>query len=386
MRPLRAGLLMASRELLEPARKVLEELSVRVVFEQSVVVDLRAMLVRLAQARPDVLLIEIGELGQNLERLFREVKALSWSPALVAVHDSADPQRILAAMRAGACEFVYPPLETNLRPAIERIAGELEGERHRAAGVGKTLGFFSAKGGCGATTVACHVAVELQRQTPQKILLADLDLEGGMIRFFMKAKSEYSVLDAAHNIDRLDESYWKALISNGLPRLDVIAAPTVSAAIELPDEQAFQRVIRFARTLYDWVVVDLGRSLSMRSLSVLEEIDEGFLVTTLEVPALYQAKQLITTLTESGYGSNRLRVILNRLPKRPEVTLDEVQAMLGLPVYAVLPNDYVALYEAYSGGELLDPGGGLAAHFARLAAKVANLPEPRKKTRFTLLG
>ncbi len=385
MRALRAGLLMASRDLLEPARKALEELSVRVVFEQSVVVDLRAMLVRLAQARPDVLLVEIRELGQNMERLFRDVKAMSWSPALVAVHDSADPETILAAMRAGACEFVYPPLETNLRPAIERIATELAGER-RAGDVGKTLGFFSAKGGCGATTVACHVAVELQRQTPQKILLADLDLEGGMIRFFMKAKSEYSVLDAAHNIDRLDHSYWKALISNGMPRLDVIAAPTISASIELPDEQALQRVIRFARSLYDWVVVDLGRSLTMRSLSVLEEIDEGFLVTTLEVPALYQAKQLITTLMESGYGSNRLRVILNRMPKRPEVTLDEVQAMLGLPVYAVLPNDFMALYEAYSGGELLEPGGGLAAHFARLAAKVANLPEPRKKTRFTLLG
>jgi pilus assembly protein CpaE len=386
MRSLRAGLLMASRNLLEPARQTLEALSLRVVFEQGMLVDLRGTLARLSQARVEVLLVELGELGEGMERVFREIRSLPSPPALVAVHASAEPEKILAAMRAGACEFVYPPLEENLRPAIERIAQEITGRRGAAPGMGKTLGFFSAKGGCGATTVACHVAVELHRQTPQKILLADLDMESGMVRFFMKAKSEYSVLDAAHNIDRLDQSFWKALISNGLPRLEVIAAPAVSASIELPDEHAFQRVVRFARTLYDWVVVDLGRSLNLRSMNVLEEIDESFLVTTLEVPALYQAKHLISTLLDSGYGSNRLRVIVNRMPKRPEVTLEEIQSMLGLPVYAVLPNDYVALYEAYSEGELLEPGGGLAAHFARLAAKIGNLPEPRKKTRFTLLG
>jgi pilus assembly protein CpaE len=385
MRPLNAALWIASEELLTPARKALADLGVRVVFEQAALVNLQAALMRLAQARPDLVLVEIGELGDRMAQIFREIRGLPGSPAPVAVHHSADPEKILAAMRAGACEFVYPPLEANLRPAIERIAAELAGGRRQTTG-GKTLGFFSAKGGCGATTVACHVAVELQRQTPHKILLADLDLETGLIRFFMKTKSEYSVLDAAHNIDRLDEHFWRALISNGMPRLEVIAAPAVAASVEPPQEESFRRVIRFTRTLYDWVIVDLGRSLSPRTMNALEEIDEGFLVTTLEVPALYQAKQLITTLLSSGYGSDRLRVILNRTPKRPEVTLEEVQTMLGLPVYAALPNDYVALNEAYTSGELLEPGSGLATAFARLAARIANLPEPRKRMRFSLLG
>jgi pilus assembly protein CpaE len=382
---LRVALLIANRELMEGTRAVLEALSLQVAFEQAALVNLHAALARLGQARPDVVLVEIGELGDRVAQVFREIRALPGSPALVAVHTTADPEAILSAVRAGACEFVYPPLEATLRKALERVAAELAG-RHRQTTGGKTLGFFSAKGGCGATTVACHVAVELHRQTPQRILLADLDLETGLIRFFMKTKSEYSVLDAAHNIDRLDEHFWRALISNGMPRLEVIAAPAVAASVEPPAEEAFQRVIRFARTLYDWVIVDLGRGLTPRTMNALEEIDEGFLVTTLEVPALYQAKQLITTLISSGYGTDRLRVLLNRMPKRPEVTASEVEQMLGVPIYAVLPNDYVTLNEAYTEGELLTPGSGLAAHFARLAARIANLPEPRKKTRFSLLG
>ncbi|MGB9604748.1 MAG: AAA family ATPase, partial [Bryobacteraceae bacterium] len=311
MRPLKTALLIASEQLLISARRVLDQLGVRVVFEQGALVNIPAAVARPAQARPEVVLVEIGELGERMAQVFREIRANSTPPALVAIHDAADPEKILAAMRAGACEFVYPPLESNLPPAIERIVAESSGRRRQSAG-GKTIGFFSAKGGCGATTVACHVAAELQRQTPQKIPLADLDLETGLIRFLMKTKSDYSVLDAAHNIDRLDEHFWRALISNGMPRLEVIAAPAVAASVEPPAEEAFQRVIRFARTLYDWVIVDLGRSLNPGTMNALEKIDEGYLVTTLEVPALYQAKQLITTLLSTGYGGERLRVILNR--------------------------------------------------------------------------
>ena len=41
-------------------------------------------------------------------------------------------------------------------------------------------------------------------------------------------------------------------------------------------------------------------------MAALEEIDEACLVTTLEVPALHQSKQIIQTLIDSGYGKNRI--------------------------------------------------------------------------------
>ena len=48
-------------------------------------------------------------------------------------------------------------------------------------------------------------------------------------------------------------------------------------------------------------------------MAALEEIDEACLVTTLEVPALHQCKQIIQTLLDSGYGKSRIRLILNRV-------------------------------------------------------------------------
>jgi pilus assembly protein CpaE len=196
----------------------------------------------------------------------------------------------------------------------------------------------------------------------------------------MKSQSPYSVLDAASNLDRLDPSYWKALISGGFPNLEVIAAPTELGSPQ-PEPANVRHILDFAGWHYGWTVADLGGSLNLLAMSVISAFDELLLVTTLEIPALQQAKRITRALVEGGYDRDRLRLVLNRVPKAMEVTPDEIEQMLGLPAYATLPNDYSALYECYSEGHLLAPSGSLGKQFARLAAKLAGLPEEDSKSK-----
>ena len=173
--------------------------------------------------------------------------------------------------------------------ARKALGGTQPPARRRAEGGGKAFGFLSAKGGCGATTLVCHVAQELGRQN-QKVLLADLDLDAGMVAFITKTKSVYSILDAVNNLHRLDISYWKALVSNGIPGVEIVSSPLALASKQQPKDDQIRHVLAFARPHYDWTVVDLGRSLSRIAMAALEEIDETCLVTTLEVPALHQCQ------------------------------------------------------------------------------------------------
>jgi len=85
-----------------------------------------------------------------------------------------------------------------------------------------------------------------------------------------------------------------------------------------------------ARAQYDWTVLDLGRNLNASTLSLLDLIDETYLVTSHEVPSLHQTKQMIQILLNSGYSQSSLRLVLNRTPRRAEVTLEELEKMLGL--------------------------------------------------------
>ena len=150
-----------------------------------------------------------------------------------------------------------------------------------------------------------------------------------------------------------------------------------------PRPEQLQQVLRFVRQNYDWSIVDLGRNLSFLGMSVLDEIDETCLVTTLDVPALHQAKTIVQTLMNTGYARNRLRLILNRVPQRLEVTPEEIEKMFGIPVFAVITEEYQDLYDAYAEGRLLTDGK-LARQMHSLSMKIAGVQEEKRK--FRLFG
>jgi pilus assembly protein CpaE len=123
------------------------------------------------------------------------------------------------------------------------------------------------------------------------------------------------------------------------------------------------------------------------AMAALEEIDEACLVTTLEVPALHQSKQIVQTLLDSGYGKNRIKLILNRSPKRLDITPGELEKMLGLPIFFMVPNDYTELYETYAEGRMLNRNSDLGKHMARLASKLSSMGEEKTgKKKFALFG
>ena len=101
--------------------------------------------------------------------------------------------------------------------------------------------------------------------------------------------------------------------------------------------------------------------------------------------SLHQAKQAVQTLINAGFG-NRLHVILNRTPQRPDVTAEELERILGLPIDTMLPNDYYALYDAFCKGKLLPPGSHLSRQLSSFAMRLAGAPVGKGKRRFGLFG
>jgi len=385
MHPLRAGLVIKSKDLLNEVHACLRPLPVRVVMEQPTLGETSLFLNQLEQARVDVLLIDLTRLAEPFEQVARRIKTLSAAPMIVALNDTADPEVILGAIRAGASEFLYPPLEAGLQKALERISSERLKQQTAGRQSGKILGFLSAKGGCGATTIACHVAVELQRATSQQVLLADMDLDTGMVGFLMKTKSQYSIMDAVLNVHRLDLSYWKALVSNGHEHLEVITAPQAASVRGAVDPDHFRQVLQFLRSAYDWVVVDLGRSASPLAFGVLDELDGLYLISTIDLPALHLSKQVVQNLTDAGFGRNRLHLVMNRAPKRSDILPGELQRVLGLPIFEFLPNDYPVLYEAYAEGSLLTANSELGKAMGALAMKIAGVkPKEKQKQKLNL--
>lgn len=368
-------------ELEREVLSTLKSLRTPMLFEQHKG-DWNSLLDHISKSKPEILLLDLSSVPSELNIAIRQLRYHAPRLRVVALHGTADPQMILSAMRAGANEFLHSPLTETLEPALQKMMAEPDAEL--AAPIrGKIIGFLSAKGGCGATTLACHVASELQRVTQKNVLLADFDLTSGMLGFLMKTPSSYSVLDAIKNLSRLDQSLWKALIVERRPGLSVMPAPASYTRWDHPDESRLQQVLQFMRTQHDWVVLDLGRSLNSIATAVLDEIDQLFLVSTLEVVALHGLKTIIHGLFEHG---EKLQLVLNRTPKMMDISVQELEKILGRSLYAALPNDYMGLYQSYSSGNLLDCSSRLGQEFTQLASKISGITPAKNKKKFSLFG
>jgi pilus assembly protein CpaE len=175
--------------------------------------------------------------------------------------------------------------------------------------------------------------------------------------------------DAFDSSARLDANLWSALVARSSTGVYVLPAPAKLLPGDCQAERV-QQVIRFMRTQHDWVVLDFGRGVNPLLAALAEELDELFLITTIDIPSLHMAKSMLRTLPGT-FENVPVRLVLNRTQKALEVSLDEIQNIFGRPVHACLPDDFTSLYMAYANGTLLGSDGALGKGFARMAMQIA---------------
>jgi pilus assembly protein CpaE len=380
MMPLTAAFVLGTRTLWEQAHACVQNLPVRIAVEQNEPAEGDALLDRIERHRVDVVLVEASRVSLPLEEFVGRLKNTSAQPAVFVVHPEASPERILEALRAGANEFLFPPLAETLRDAFERLSGTRSKSGAGApGGLGKVFGFLSARGGCGATTFAIHVASDIARQNKEPMLVADFDFDAGLLRFLMKSKNTYSVRDALDNLHRMDASLWKGLVSNHPNQIDFMPAPEEVAAKRPPGREEMTHLVRFMRSLYSVSIVDFGRSVSMAALDSLSELDALYLVTTLDLTTLEHTRRAIQMMDERGFPAARLKILLNRAPEKGVPDTQGIENFLERPCAATFRNDFMALYDAYSEGNLLQQGSALGKELHALAdsirARAADEPE-----------
>ena len=375
MTPLSAAVVLANRALREEAFDCINNLPVRVVSDQRNE-DTDELLDRIERFRVDVLLLEGGLMKTPLDEFARRLKLTASDPAIFILHTEAIPENILEAMRAGACEYICPPVGTPLKEAFERLSvvrtGQISSQQKK---LGRIFGLISAKGGCGATTFAGHLGPMAARLADKPILLADLDFEAGLLRFILKTKPRYSLRDALDNMHRMDSSYWNALVSKQGNQLEFIAAPDELGERTPPDPRQFARLLRFIRSIYPVTILDFGRCYSAAALETLPELEALYLITTQDLLALENAKEFLETAGVRGKGADRIQVLVNKVPVRQKPDLDNLEKYLGVRPAGVYSDDTEALYETWSEGRLLGGNSVLGRQLTTLAKSIMT-PEP----------
>lgn len=387
MIPLRIGMVVSDAFLWHQVQAELRNLPVNIVFELAGLEDIPSLVAKVEKFSPEVLIVDPVVLPESLPDVLRGIRTAGSHCQVVVVRDRPNPEDILLALRAGAKEYLYPPFSPGLKEALERISREMGTSSVQSSQKkGQMIGFLSVKGGCGATTVACHTALEVAHRSRQETLLADFDFTAGLVRILMHATSRYSVLDAVNNLHRLDQSYWRGLVSNGYEGVEVIAATPIEVPHRTPQSTELQRVTRFIRSQYDWTIVDLGRGLDPLKLALVGDLDTLVLVTSLEMPALQMAKLMLRYISESGVAKEKVKLVINRYSKRHTLTQSDVQNVLGVDIFSLIPNDYRSLEEAYAHDRLLPEGHSIRQAISGMAARLVGSQPVQQKKKFSMFG
>jgi len=198
----------------------------------------------------------------------------------------------------------------------------------------------------------------------------------------------YSLDDALQNLHRMDLKLWKGLVATAPSGVDVIPAPPDTPGPVSPISKKLPPMLRFWRMHYDLTIIDLGHGITPSLLDVLDFLDTLVVVATNEVLALRQAKHMIQTMQARNFGANRLKLVINRMPKRAQIQLPELEKVMGHSIFAEIPNDYQRLNEAYSEPRLMEPSSELATEIGKFAAKLAGVVPAEDKPRrfFGMLG
>lgn len=312
----------------------------------SVTGGVRELVTELERNQPDLVIAELPTLSDTDLRALSGALLASPASALLLLSAERSPDYLLKLMRSGVREVVFTPVVgDDLRMAYQRQRERIDAARapgHSA----KVLAFVPAKGGSGATFLSTNLAYGLA-QRGRRTALLDLNLHFGDAAIFVsEARPLQTVADLAREVNRLDATYLEATMLPIAENYWLLAAPeSPESAIDITPD-AIDRILTIARTRYDFVIMDMGRIMESVSVRALDFADEIYLVVQPTLPFIHDAKRLASMLGKLGYTRDRLRLIVNRYEKGGDITVSDIESVLGLKASLIVPNNFAPV--AYS--------------------------------------
>jgi Flp pilus assembly CpaE family ATPase len=346
-------------------------------------------------------------LGGSPHRILDMIEALpAPKPALFLVGSQDDTSVLLRSMRLGVVEFLpESPDAVVIRSAIVK----LERKRGAAAEVpvekkpAPVIAVMAAKGGVGATVVACQVAAALQ-ELEGRVAIVDLahPLGDVAVHFDLQPSTSLAGLSSG---DSVDSTWLRNALQTHHSGVRVLAGPSRAEESERIGAEQVSGLLPALRKEFDWVIIDVSHSWTEASVRALDAANQILLVTLMDVPTLNHARKRLDLLRRLGHPRSKVHLVANRYARNQGVSEREVAEFLGRPVDARIPNDYATVARGINAGRLVGDvarSSGLHRAYQQLARdfygwcgrEVPALPEDdaprdlvaRVKTSFRKLG
>ena len=334
-----------------------------------------------------------GEDEADLSRITDTIRlAKARNIRVVLIADQVSPIALHQLLRLGADDFVpYPLPEGALHEAIERMrkpapsvalaavpnlaalpfnpSAEPEGPRPAFKAKGDrdavVLPVHGLAGGTGASTFAANLAWELanvSKTDVPRVCLIDLDFQFGSIATYLDLPRKEAVFELLSETSRADsDSMLQAMLTFN-DKLHVLTAPADMLPLDIVSPEDIGRLIDMARANFDFVVIDMPKTIVAWTETVLSRAHVYFALMELDLRSAQNVLRMARALKAEGLPTEKLRYVLNRAPKFTDLSaksrVKRMAESLDIAIEVQLPDGGSQVTQANDHGLPLSESAG----------------------------
>ena len=302
----------------------------------------REGLVKLTAERPNLVILDLSLPDIGGEQVVESIiqNPITANIPIVVLLREDNPQEIARLFDKGIADNIVkrPGIESEL---LAKCHACLSRARHITSQLPKgcLISFFSAKGGNGTSTLCLNLAHMLARQvTPKTVLVTDMVLPLGSLSIMTGSQQGRSIVELTTEGGPYDNKKLKEFLApaRGWDFSILQGSRNPHDAQRLNPDQ-IEPLFESLLLMFNYVIVDLGKTLSRVSLPLLGSSDGVVIVLGVDLVTVELTLAALKFLEETGIQKDKLFLILNRAVGREGLSKLEIERRFNLPIQGTVP-------------------------------------------------
>lgn len=311
---------------------------------------------KIENVSPDIVIMPLGTGDTDVLSLAERIILDRPRIQVILLVEHMDVELLQSAIKIGAHNVVEFPknakdfgeyIKSVYHTEMAKINSLSEGKK-TLSWMSRVVTIFGPKGGLGKTTIAVNLAARLA-QEGKKVALIDLDLQFGDVHIFLDIDPTDTIAELVQEFFGSNIDAVRSFMTVHSSGVHVLCSPKSPEYAETISAEKIQSLLSLLRTYYDYVIIDTPPFFTDVVITALESSSTILFVTGLDISILKNSKVSLALL-DSLQMSDKTRLVVNRAVDMSSISVDDVQKILGFPIWAKIPSDYKVAVTALNRG------------------------------------
>jgi pilus assembly protein CpaE len=200
--------------------------------------------------------------------------------------------------------------------------------------------FLSAKGGTGTSSMCANIAMNIAQNQPEtRVVVVDLVLPIGSIAPIVGYEGGQNIVTITDMLlaETTPEFFRNELADMKIWKFHLLAGSPDPESSNYLKAERISDIIASLKASYDYVLIDIGRSLSKISLPLIQTADLVALIVSTDISTVSLTTTLWNYMKSKGVDAASVYTILNRAVGLEGLSKADAEKTIGLSINATMP-------------------------------------------------